>query len=286
MARIYREYYSVPLPDGAELRGETDRKGKPTGRTIVRFYRGDKRVEGVLNDTGDRVRIETDEWYVRCKRANGQWVKRRGFTDKSATEALARRLEREAAADAGDPFSGDRKKPIGDHLAGFETYLTGRKRSTMHVAQTVQRIRDAITGMKTESVADITADRLLAWITEARQGRQVAVLAVTGTVKGYPAIARAFGVHVDTVRYWRVAGAPIVMRKPNNLTSIAKWLAEWKSRSWSEATEAQCKSTTQRIKGRGRRWDLPHAEALMALAALESSNLWDKWWSTPTPAAA
>jgi len=64
---------------------------------------------------------------------------------------------------------------------------------------------------------------------------------------------------------------------------------EFRQRGWqigSGPTEAQCKVTTQRIKGRGRRWDLPHAEALMALAALESSNLWDKWWSTPTPAAA
>lgn len=64
---------------------------------------------------------------------------------------------------------------------------------------------------------------------------------------------------------------------------------EFRQRGWqigSGPTEAQCKTTTQRIKGRGRRWDLPNIEALMALAALENSSLWDTWWSTPTPTAA
>lgn len=64
---------------------------------------------------------------------------------------------------------------------------------------------------------------------------------------------------------------------------------EFQSRGWqigSGPTEAQCKTTTQRIKGRGRRWDLPHAEGLMALAALEASHVWDHWWTTPSTAAA
>lgn len=54
----------------------------------------------------------------------------------------------------------------------------------------------------------------------------------------------------------------------------------------SGPTEAQCKTTTLRLKGRGRRWDAPHAEALMALAALEASGLWDKWWLNPNNTAA
>lgn len=64
---------------------------------------------------------------------------------------------------------------------------------------------------------------------------------------------------------------------------------EFRSRGWqigSGPTEAQCKTATQRIKGRGRRWDLPHAEGLMALAALEASHVWDNWWTTPNTAAA
>lgn len=44
--------------------------------------------------------------------------------------------------------------------------------------------------------------------------------------------------------------------------------------------ESMCGVTTDRIKGRGRRWDLDHAEALMALEALyQSTHLWDRYWN-------
>lgn len=49
----------------------------------------------------------------------------------------------------------------------------------------------------------------------------------------------------------------------------------------SGPTEAECKTTTSRIKARGRRWDSSNAEAMMALAALNDSNLWQKHWPTP-----
>jgi len=43
--------------------------------------------------------------------------------------------------------------------------------------------------------------------------------------------------------------------------------------------ESMCGVTTDRIKGRGRRWDLDNAEALMALEALyQSTGLWDRYW--------
>lgn len=37
-------------------------------------------------------------------------------------------------------------------------------------------------------------------------------------------------------------------------------------------------TTTQRVKGRGRRWDFANAEYMMNLAALEASDLWDNYW--------
>jgi len=43
--------------------------------------------------------------------------------------------------------------------------------------------------------------------------------------------------------------------------------------------ESMCGVTTDRIKGRGRRWDLKNAEAMMALEALyQSTGLWDRYW--------
>lgn len=43
--------------------------------------------------------------------------------------------------------------------------------------------------------------------------------------------------------------------------------------------ESMCGVTTDRLKGRGRRWDIDNAESLMALEALyQSTGLWDRYW--------
>lgn len=56
---------------------------------------------------------------------------------------------------------------------------------------------------------------------------------------------------------------------------------EFIARGWqigSGPIEAQCKTTTARVKGSGKRWDGPNAEAVMALACLENSRLWQSYW--------
>ena len=61
---------------------------------------------------------------------------------------------------------------------------------------------------------------------------------------------------------------------------------EFRAKGWqigSGPTEAECKTTTHRIKGRGRRWDSEHAEGMMALACLEDSQLWEQYWPTLDP---
>jgi hypothetical protein len=43
--------------------------------------------------------------------------------------------------------------------------------------------------------------------------------------------------------------------------------------------ESMCKAAPLRVKGPGMRWDSDNAEAMMALEALEQSNLWDRYWA-------
>ena len=44
--------------------------------------------------------------------------------------------------------------------------------------------------------------------------------------------------------------------------------------------ESMCGVTTDRIKGRGRRWDLDNAQAMMSLEAMyQSTGLWDRYWA-------
>ena len=53
----------------------------------------------------------------------------------------------------------------------------------------------------------------------------------------------------------------------------------------SGPTESFCGCLTERLKGAGMRWDKDNAEAVMALAGLYSSHLWDKYWNINNQAA-
>lgn len=57
---------------------------------------------------------------------------------------------------------------------------------------------------------------------------------------------------------------------------------EFRTKGWqigSGPTEAQCGTTTDRIKGKGRRWNPDNALTLMALEALYQSHAWDTHWN-------
>ena len=64
---------------------------------------------------------------------------------------------------------------------------------------------------------------------------------------------------------------------------------EFRERGWqigSGPTEAQCKLTVGRLKGRSRRWDRPNAAAVTALDSLERSGQWHIYFQNPCNAAA
>lgn len=59
-------------------------------------------------------------------------------------------------------------------------------------------------------------------------------------------------------------------------------VTEFRANGWqigSGPTQAQCGTTTDRIQGKGRRWDPDNALALMALEALYQSHAWDPHWN-------
>jgi hypothetical protein len=47
----------------------------------------------------------------------------------------------------------------------------------------------------------------------------------------------------------------------------------------SAPTKSECKTTTDRFKSHGRRWDRDDAEAMMALACLDDSRMWQDYWA-------
>lgn len=58
---------------------------------------------------------------------------------------------------------------------------------------------------------------------------------------------------------------------------------EFRERGWqigSGPTESRCKTSTHRLKGRGRRWNHRNAEAVAALTTLYDSKQWQMYWLT------
>lgn len=116
-----------------------------------------------------------------------------------------------------------------------------------------QAWRNEIMGLFYERGYEAAWDRLMTWRSTLRGGKRDAA----DRLLGYVAERR------ETIRY-----------------------PQFRSRGWqigSGPTEAQCKASTQRLKGRGRRWDKTNAEALMALDCLDSSHAWHLYWTNLDP---
>ncbi|MHC4402075.1 MAG: tyrosine-type recombinase/integrase, partial [Planctomycetota bacterium] len=79
-----------------------------------------------LTGDGKKCRVETAEWYVRYKDADGEWQEEKGYTDREATEALAAKIrKREERRQSGlvDRYEAHHKRPLAEHLTDFETAL-------------------------------------------------------------------------------------------------------------------------------------------------------------------
>lgn len=61
---------------------------------------------------------------------------------------------------------------------------------------------------------------------------------------------------------------------------------EFREAGWqigSGPTESRCRTSTDRLRGRGRRWNPRNATAVAALTTLKDSNQWHHYWPTPEP---
>ena len=116
-----------------------------------------------------------------------------------------------------------------------------------------QHWREIVMGLFYEHGYDAAWEYLVTWRSTLRGGKRTAA----NQLLGYVAERR------ETIRY-----------------------PEFRRQGWqigSGPTEAQCKAATQRLKGRGRRWDRTNAEALMALDCLHNSHAWQLYWKNLEP---
>jgi integrase len=113
--------------------------------------------------TGLRVPGKSPTWWAQYKGADGAYRRERGYTDRAATVALARKLEKRAARQAVglvDEFEESAVRPIAEHLNDFERDLTARGNTTKHVQLLVGRARRLLKDAGIASIGELRGSAL------------------------------------------------------------------------------------------------------------------------------
>ncbi len=125
-----------------------------------------------LTAGGEKVRMETEEWYIRFKDANGKWQREKGYTDKAATEKLMveiqQRVDRKASGVA-DPFEEHHRRPLSEHLEEFEQGLAAKENTPEHVDWVIRKVRKIIEDCGFTLISDIQASRVKVHLKELRE---------------------------------------------------------------------------------------------------------------------
>ena len=233
MAHVYKPTYTKPIPKDAKI---IERKGQ----RLARFKKAGKTVDAPLTEDGSKVILESPIYHVRYKATDGTWKREKGYTDKDATQALGVRLERNAARGKeglDDPFAEHNRRPLAEHLADFEAHLDAGNVTPGHAYNVVSRCRLIFERCGFQKIPDISGDRVEAFLSSARRERIDGVFQgrrrdkpgrsdwnVSGIVRGYKVIGKAFGVAVETVQGWRQRGAPVSAKEDTDLAAVAAWL--------------------------------------------------------------
>ena len=168
MARIFKQTYTKPLPEAAEV---FTRKGK----RYARFKDKKGKTAGApLSRDGTKIIIETTKWYIDYKDASGKSCRVAGYTDRKATEQKATELERTAERIR----SGYRPKehdalarPLMEHLAEFRENLLAKGTTQKQARQTHNEIERILVGCQITFWPDISASRIQNYLAELRRDK-------------------------------------------------------------------------------------------------------------------
>lgn len=150
-------------------------------KTLTRWYAADgKRVTAKkaqqLQAEGHAVekrRVRSRKWYVRYRLPDGRTREVPGYTDKSATMALAVQLEKNAvreAAGLATPVDRYLADPVEKHLRQFVADLETRGRTADHIKKTASRIRAVLEACGSKRLAEIEPARVQSVLAEFRRG--------------------------------------------------------------------------------------------------------------------
>jgi integrase/recombinase XerD len=159
---IFHKQYTKALPADATIkRGIATWKDR-TGRSR----------KAPVTKNGDRILLETANYYIRFADKDGIVHEVAGYRDREATKVLeGELLTKSERGEIGmiDPYEEHKKRPISEHIEAFEVFLDSKGNTPSHVSLTVQRVNAVIEGMNATALRDVTASRVAADLSDRRQ---------------------------------------------------------------------------------------------------------------------
>ena len=168
MATIYKRRETRPIPEGATI---GTYRGKPCATWTD--ARG-KTQRAELNAAGDRIIRTADTYTAQYFDADGKRRKApTGAPDKATAERIAARIESEVAErrrglidPAAERIANEARRPIPEHLAGFEAMMNAARRDPKHIKATTDYIKRLTAAAGWQVIGDIDADAVNVYVAE------------------------------------------------------------------------------------------------------------------------
>jgi hypothetical protein len=217
MARVFRQQYTRPIPEGAQ---RVTHKGRPA----VRFPGPDgKPVVAPLTRKGDRCRVKSPFWYGRVRYPDGSTERVKLCENKAAAEMMLREKQGEAdtARALGLPLERltAQARPLSEHLEDYGRELAARDNAPRYVALVVSRLEALFAGCGFVLPPDLSPSRAMDWLAELRKkGRPRAPLPPGKDLFTAKEVAWLLGITSQSVgEAARLAGVAVVRRGKRRL---------------------------------------------------------------------
>jgi integrase len=271
MASIFRRTYKRPIPSGAEI---VTRKGQRFARW--KDKRGRTR-SAPLSEDGKQIVLEYSTWYVEYDGADGRRVRIKDYTDREATEQLARDTVKLAERVRQGCVQVDMNRlgmETSEALLAWTADLTRRGKSKAYIYNAGLMMTRMCEACNWPTLGSIRSDALVSWLADLQAGRAHLPCQKRRRVGGQASLsARTLNQYLETARTfikWCRSQRPLPWMPSDPLEGIRKADQSIRRREKRALTLDEL----QRLKDvSGKRWVIYLTAALTGLRRSELKRL-------------
>lgn len=271
MASIYRRTYKRPIPPGAEI---VTRKRKQVARWKDKHGRTHS---APLSADGQSIVLERKCWYITYEGANGRRITVKGYTDKEATEALARDKVKMAERIRQGCVTVDLDRldmETGEAVEAWVADLVRRGKSDGYVYNMKLLMTRMADACRWPTLGSIRSDSLASWLADLQAGRTSLPCQKHRGARGEKTLsARSLNQYLETARTfikWCMSQRPLPWMPDNPLAGMGKAEESIKRREKRALTLGELGSLKT---ASGKRWVIYLTAALTGLRRSELRRL-------------